>query len=358
VSEQLKETEVPSELTLPIFREPLSAEAADRCIRPLPAPRYGFIVAGATLTMLGIAGLLTFGTYTERVTLSGYLAPESGVAFVNSPVAGQITQLIADGASVHRGVVLLTLAVRHDTPEGNAEAEQIAELRQEIGALQAHLTLTTRQAERQRVLAAHHDATPAAVDAADASVIEDTIKLIAARQQLAALEPADVQVVRAAVDGTVVLTGVRLGTSVVAGDALLQVVPNAPLEAFLYGPSRAIGKVRPGDSVAVRVAAYPYQHFGLQSGVVAAVSASAVSVSQIPFAVADLSAEPQYRIVISLDSQTVGGLPLRTAMAVEADVDTETRSLLGWTILAAWETATEVLDARRMGAGASARNGR
>ena len=104
-----------------------------------------------------------------------------------------------------------------------------------------------------------------------------------------------------------------------AGNAvpLLSIVPtDHRLEAHLYGPSRSIGFVQPGQRVLVRYPAFPYQRFGHHEGVVASVSRTAVSPADLPAPLPGISAgssgsssggnaEPIYRIVVELASQGV-----------------------------------------------------
>ena len=55
----------------------------------------------------------------------------------------------------------------------------------------------------------------------------------------------------------------------------------ARLEARLYGPSRAIGFVRPGQRVLLRYEAFPHQKFGQYEGVVRSVSRSTVGPAEL-----------------------------------------------------------------------------
>ena len=55
----------------------------------------------------------------------------------------------------------------------------------------------------------------------------------------------------------------------------------ARLEARLFGPSRSIGFVRPGQRVLLRYEAYPYQKFGSYEGVVKSVSRTTVGPGEL-----------------------------------------------------------------------------
>jgi membrane fusion protein len=154
-------------------------------------------------------------------------------------------------------------------------------------------------------------------------------------------------VIQAPGDGTV--TAIQAVVGAAAGNAvpLLAIVPaDHRLEAHLYGPSRSIGFVQPGQRVLVRYPAFPYQRFGHHEGVVASVSRTAVSPSDLPASYLAASAgsagggssaaEPIYRIVVELASQGVTAygqtMALQPGMALEADVSLERRRLVEWVL--------------------------
>jgi membrane fusion protein len=154
-------------------------------------------------------------------------------------------------------------------------------------------------------------------------------------------------VVAAPQDGTVTAIHAVLGARADIAAPLLSIVAsNTRLEAHLYGPSRAVGFVRPGQRVLLRYQAYPYQRFGHYEGVVASVSRTALSPGELPPQLAGLTsltglvagaaAEPIYRITVNLASQTVTAygapVPLQPGMALEADVDLERRRLFEWVL--------------------------
>jgi len=134
-----------------------------------------------------------------------------------------------------------------------------------------------------------------------------------------------------------IVTGVagQVGQPVEAGLPLGFIVPgDAVLIAELYAPSRAVGFVAPGTEVRLRYAAFPYQKFGHARGIVA-------TISQTTLAALDSSrqpprSEPLYRIVVTLQSQTVSAYGearrLLPGMEVEADVLLETRRLYEWVL--------------------------
>ena len=112
------------------------------------------------------------------------------------------------------------------------------------------------------------------------------------------------------------------------------------LEARLYGPSRAIGFVRPGQRVLLRYEAFPHQKFGQYEGVVRSVSRSTVGPAELSGQGAPLPGlvpgEPVYRVTVELAAQTATAygeaVPLQPGMQLEADVLIETRRLYQWVL--------------------------
>jgi membrane fusion protein len=151
--------------------------------------------------------------------------------------------------------------------------------------------------------------------------------------------------------GAGTVTAIQAVVGAAAGSAvpLLSIVPaDHRLEAHLYGPSRSIGFVQPGQRVLVRYPAFPYQRFGHHEGVVASVSRTAVSPADLPAPVAGVNgsgggaggsgaaAEPIYRVVVELAAQSVTAygqtMALQPGMALEADVSLERRRLAEWVL--------------------------
>ncbi|MBK6975053.1 MAG: HlyD family efflux transporter periplasmic adaptor subunit [Sterolibacteriaceae bacterium] len=161
-------------------------------------------------------------------------------------------------------------------------------------------------------------------------------------QALAEAESRREIVIPAPQDGTVTAIQAERGGRANPNVPLLSIVPaGSHLEGHMFGPSRAIGFVRPGQRVLVRYQAYPYQKFGHYEGFVDNISRSAVSPGELPPQLAGLTSlygtnEPVYRITVSLASQTVTAygkpVPLQPGMQLEADVVIETRKLIEWVL--------------------------
>ncbi|NML15638.1 HlyD family secretion protein [Azohydromonas caseinilytica] len=149
-------------------------------------------------------------------------------------------------------------------------------------------------------------------------------------------------------DGTVTSIQAVRGAAATTAVPLLAIVPaGSRLEAHLYGPSRAVGFVRPGQTVRLRYQAYPYQRFGHHEGVIESVSRSAVSPAELPpqlagvadqgdTATAPGAREPIYRITVRLARQDVQAygqsFALQPGMTLQADVLLERRPLYQWVL--------------------------
>ena len=146
-------------------------------------------------------------------------------------------------------------------------------------------------------------------------------------------------VVVAPAAGVVSALAVSSGQWAAAGQNLASVHPaGLPLEAQLYAPSRTAGFVAPGQSVLLRYAAYPYQKFGLHAGTVLAISPSAFAPTDLPPALqaqfGRQSTEALYRVTVALDAQDIStygqARPLRSGMALEADIVQDRRRIVEW----------------------------
>jgi membrane fusion protein len=146
-------------------------------------------------------------------------------------------------------------------------------------------------------------------------------------------------------DGTVTAIQAVVGAAGGSAVPLLAIVPeDHRLEAHLYGASRAVGFVQPGQRVLVRYPAFPYQRFGHHEGVVASVSRTAVGPADLPPPLAGVAgrggpggaAEPIYRIVVELARQNVDAygqsMALQPGMTLEADVLLDRRRLAEWAL--------------------------
>jgi membrane fusion protein len=148
-------------------------------------------------------------------------------------------------------------------------------------------------------------------------------------------------VIRAERDGIVTAVLAEPGQSVTPASALASLLPaDAQLQAQLFAPSSAVGFVRPSQRVQLRYQAFPYQKFGHHAGQVLQVSRTPLQAAELaglplPEAMKGAaSAEPLYRITVSLDRQAVQAYgqaqPLVAGMQLEADVLLDRRRLIEW----------------------------
>jgi len=158
-------------------------------------------------------------------------------------------------------------------------------------------------------------------------------------QQLAGVEAQREIVVTAPQDGTVTAIVAETGGHADTSRPLLSIVPaGSELQAHLYGPSRTVGFLKPGQRVLLRYEAYPYQKFGHHKGVIASVSRSPLGPTamnpQLATPAGQTGNEPVYRITVALERQTVLAygeeLPLQPGMQLQADIALETRPIYEW----------------------------
>ena len=128
----------------------------------------------------------------------------------------------------------------------------------------------------------------------------------------------------APVAGRIVDLVAHAGAAVAAGSALLTVAPVSRglhlIEVYL--PSRAVGLVRPGMSVRLRYAGYPYQEYGSGRGEIAGVSEVNRADGRQPLFRARIA-------VISLPDE-VDRVP--AGMLVSADIMLHSQSLWAWLV--------------------------
>lgn len=133
--------------------------------------------------------------------------------------------------------------------------------------------------------------------------------------------------------GRVVNLAVVEGDSAAPGRVLLSLLPEGDaMEAVLLVPSRAIGFVRPGQTVRLRYDAFPATRFGAQAGEVLRVPGAAVAPAELEGPVAPR--EPVYPVRVRPAGSSFEAYgrpqPLQAGMRLEAEIELERRSLLAW----------------------------
>jgi membrane fusion protein len=139
--------------------------------------------------------------------------------------------------------------------------------------------------------------------------------------------------VLAPVAGTVTALTAEQGQSVQAGTPLATVIPLAStLEAHLLAPSSAVGFIEAGQTVQLRLSAFPYQKFGQVEGTVIRVEPSPIGEANTGTA----SAEPVYRIAVKLGRQSINVYGreqyYKAGMTLDAEIRQDRRRLIEWVI--------------------------
>jgi membrane fusion protein len=145
-------------------------------------------------------------------------------------------------------------------------------------------------------------------------------------------------VLRATTAGTVAAITIERGQSVLAGQLLAVIVPaGSELEAELYAPSRAAGRLRAGMIVRLRYQGFPYQRYGQFAGRIREVAGTAVAADEIGAAaqaLAGRSGEPLYRVRVRLETQAVNVNGLRVALKsgaqLDASIQLDRRRIIQW----------------------------
>jgi len=152
-------------------------------------------------------------------------------------------------------------------------------------------------------------------------------------QQLTEADSRRVVVLTASADGTVTTILAERGQTVSPGAPLMSILPEgAALEAELLVPTRAAGFIKPGQAVALRYQAFPYQRFGHHQGEVLRVGRSVIQPNEasVPLALS----EPVYRVTVRLPAQQVRAygqaMQLQAGMAVDADIWVDRRRVIEW----------------------------
>jgi membrane fusion protein len=259
-------------------------------------------------------------------------------------VLGAVAQLESE-SSLQRSMLTLTeQAVQRQRALFANRITPVDRLQQaETDRLQVLVRLQTLERERSRLtqervtLEAEHRELPLR---SQLQLSELERNIAALEQEVAEAEARRQIVITAPQDGTITSLQAEPGGAASTTVPLLSIVPaGAQLEARLFVPSRAVGFVRTGQRVQLRYLAFPYQKFGQYQGMVAQVSSSAISPSDLPQQLAGLTGlygagAPIYRITVALARQTVTAygnpVPLQPGMQLEADVLVERRRLIEW----------------------------
>lgn len=162
-------------------------------------------------------------------------------------------------------------------------------------------------------------------------------------QQIVELEGEANFTLTSPVPGTIAAVLIKQGQSVKAAEPVMTLVPdNSRLQIELYATSQNAGFIQPGQRVALRFAAFPYQKFGVQYGTIREISRTTLTPSDL------LSVSPvtwkenegHYRVIVIPENTFILAYgkkePLRPGMTLEGDVSLDTRHLWEWLTEPIW----------------------
>jgi hypothetical protein len=251
-------------------------------IRPIPART---LVAGLSVVLLLSALFAYFVQVPRREDVTGWLEPLGGEIRVMAPHQGVVMSLAPSGEDVAQGAALVLL--RDTRGPANVPAVAAVASSPESGA---------------RVATVH------------------------------------ISEITAPMNVNVLANAVSMGSSVSEGQLLALLAPKqVPLQALLQVPADAAANIRPGQTVELRMAAYPFETYGPVQALVDHVDRTAMSAADAPrlnratttepmvLATATLQLVPQ----ISSDGQ-LHPIELHSGMKFRASVEVERRTLLSW----------------------------
>lgn len=364
----------------------------------LPASFGMSVCAVATLLIfLSVSLFVYYGSYTRKAHLTGIVMPSSGLVKITPQYAGYVTrQTVSEGQHVAAGEPVYHISGEHYNGQGTGtlaamsmslktqyamlSSQQTLELRDNSQQQQA--TLAVSVMERYKKLAGTHyvsdieyqqkqidvstslqnvedqrqgllqlhTAMEAAEDDLNHLIVQGESRkaeldrqLQGIRQQQDELAGQENFTLTSPVSGTVAAVLIRQGQSVRASEPVMTLVPdNARLQIELYATSQNAGFIQPGQRVALRFAAFPYQKFGVQYGTIREISRTTLTPSDL------LSVSPvtwkenegHYRVIVEPENTFILAYgkqePLRPGMTLEGDVSLDTRHLWEWLTEPLW----------------------
>lgn len=347
-------------------------------------------VAGYLAPSTGLVKVFapTVGTLIEKKVTEGQHVRRGDALFVLSTDQASIRDAQVQASAVERLQEQLTRAQRERDAQAQVEATdaqgrkgRVASLALEVSQLDEGIQVQTARtqsarsaADRYQELFERHLITRLDVERAQSDALEQLARLhemqrsrialerelATAKQDLAASQFATekhlselerqeltleqqvsesdshrLQVITAPADGVVTsITGER-GLTANPQIPLLAILPSdAKLQARLLAPSRAIGTISVGDRVTLRYQAFPYQRYGVFSGVITEISKAMLAPEELDGAIK--ATEPAYRVTVALADQSVHAgdkaLALQPGMQLDADILLERRRLITWLV--------------------------
>ena len=270
-------------------------------------------------------------------------------------LALEATQAKQEQALAQRRVALAQKTVHRFVQmadEGFVSDIQAQNKQEELIDLQSRLETTQRNGA---ALLREHEAAQAELRSLQQQLQIDLLQLdrtlASLDQETAEYQSRQTSSVLAPQAGQVSTLHLPLGANVQAGQTIASLVPYtstaaspspsaSPLIATLFAPTRTAGFIQPGQEVWLRLAAYPYQKFGLAKGRVIKLSGTPIAPQDLPHGqgtallAVTQSNEPLYRIEVALAAQHIMAFgaahQLRPGMTVDADIVQDVRGIWEW----------------------------
>jgi membrane fusion protein len=186
-----------------------------------------------------------------------------------------------------------------------------------------------KQADLARLRSEAADILPAS--AQRLAVLHGAQAEIAAR--IAELEGQHATLIAAPVGGRISALQAWIGQDADPAMPLMSIVPEGDdMQAQLLVPARAVGFVRPGQTVRLSFDTYPYQQYGFVEGRVSSISRTSLKPAEL---VGPLDSQaPAFRVTVTLARQTIRiageEIPLQPDTRLQADICLARRNLLAW----------------------------
>jgi len=225
--------------------------------------------------------------------------------------------------------------------EGFVSELQLLQRSNELKEQQARLNNLKRTSIKlSRESALKHDEISRAKSDLKIRELQSSQALIAAGREQTENNSRSKNIIVSPANGIISSLGVESGQFINGQHPLAYIIPeNSEYEAHLSIPSRAVGLIKSGQTVFLRLAAFPYQKFGMIRGKIIRLETSPFSSATATEQKTQANGkhiEPEYKIVVRIEKQTMqldGHMfELKTGMTLEADVLQEKRSIFEWLI--------------------------
>jgi len=207
------------------------------------------------------------------------------------------------------------------------QKEELGVLRQDMSRLKQETA--SRHRERE-LLVGNQGRSPVRAEIERSTMRARRLRL---SQMIAEHESTRMVVLKAPVSGTVASVQVNEGSFAPSQQLLMTILPQqSSLAAEVFVPSRAVGFIRPGQSVLLTYDAFPQQKFGAFEGTVKRVSEFVLLPSEIPqtFPIREATYKVQIDIGSALVETNIGPTRLRPGMLLAAEMILEKRNLFDW----------------------------